>query len=120
MRLAVCGNSQRETEQLCRWLEQVADLYSVQARCTPWRDFHPVVEAPAGTWQAAFIGLGGSKGFLAARTLRQVDKRCAIVLIDDTPQYAVQGVRLHFTDFIVRPVEFRHIVRSLHLIFGRL
>ena len=68
----------------------------------------------------SFHWAGRYKGFLAARTLRQVDKRCAIVLIDDTPQYAVQGVRLHFTDFIVRPVEFRHIVRSMHLILGRM
>ena len=38
-----------------------------------------------------------------------------IILVDDTQEYAVRGMRLHCTDFILRPVEFRHIVRSMNL-----
>jgi hypothetical protein len=39
-------------------------------------------------------------------------------LIDDTPEYAIRGVRIHCTDFILRPVEFRHVVRSMRLATG--
>ena len=31
--------------------------------------------------------------------------------MDDTTQYAIQGLHLHFADFILRPVEFRHVAQ---------
>ena len=40
-------------------------------------------------------------------------------LIDDTAQYAIQGMHIHLTDFILRPVEFRHVVRSMKLALER-
>ena len=49
------------------------------------------------------------------RQLRERDSNCKIILVDDTQEFAVQGMRLHCTDFILRPVEFRHIVRSMNL-----
>ena len=66
----------------------------------------------------AFVGFGGNTGFLQARVLRERDHGCRIILLDDTQQFAVQGVRIHCTDFILRPVEFRHIVRSMGLATG--
>lgn len=36
-------------------------------------------------------------------------------MIDDTQEFAVRCVRLHCTDFILRPVGFRQIVRSTQL-----
>ena len=50
--------------------------------------------------------------------LRERDHNCRIVLVDDTQQFAVQGVRIHCTDLIIRPVEFRHVVRSMRLVTG--
>ena len=53
--------------------------------------------------------------------LRERDPDCKIILVDDTQEFAVRGMRLHCTDFILRPVEFRHIVRSMNLALrGRL
>ena len=69
-------------------------------------------------FDAAFVGFGGTTGFLQARMLRERDHNCRIVLVDDTQQFAVQGVRIHCTDLIIRPVEFRHVVRSMRLVTG--
>lgn len=50
----------------------------------------------------------------------------ASVICIDTPEQlsrqpagAIQGMHLHLSDFILRPVEFRHITRSMRLILGR-
>ena len=72
-----------------------------------------------GAIQIAYIGFGSSAGFLAARALRERDRACRIILIDDTTQYAIQGLHLHFADFILRPVEFRHVTRSMRLALER-
>jgi len=72
-----------------------------------------------GRFEAAFLGFGGSTGFLAARALRDRDRSCRVVLIDDTPEYAVQSLRIHCTDFILRPVSFSKVVQSMRLITGR-
>ena len=54
-------------------------------------------------------------GELNARQLRERDPACKIILVDDTQEFAIRSMRLHCTDFILRPVEFRHIVRSMNL-----
>lgn len=76
------------------------------------------VQAP-GAIQIAYIGFGSSTGFLAARALQERDRACRIILMDDTTQYAIQGLHLHFADFILRPVEFRHVARSMRLALER-
>ncbi len=57
----------------------------------------------------------GPEGFLSARRLREIDPQVKLVFLTDTPQYAVMGVRIHLTDYIVKPVEFKHVVRALQL-----
>ena len=65
-----------------------------------------------------FLGFGGPVGLRVAQQLRSRDHRCRIILVDDTMEYARHGMRLHCTNFVLRPVEFRHIVQSMHLVFG--
>ncbi|HIY22473.1 MAG TPA: hypothetical protein H9841_11315 [Candidatus Flavonifractor merdigallinarum] len=117
MRIAVCENTPAAVEQLQGWIEQYCLLYHIPA------DFQRFLSPEAfaawkGRFELVFLGFGGSAGFLQARLLRERDHRCKIVLVDDTQQFAVQGVRIHCTDFILRPVEFRHIVRSMRLATG--
>ena len=114
MNIAVCENSAAAAEQLRGWSEQYCRLYHVPAilRCfsssaafSAWRE----------RLHIAYLCFGGSAGFYQARQLRERDPECKIILVDDTQAYAVQGMRLHCTDFILRPVEFRHVVRSMDL-----
>lgn len=119
MRIAVCSNSVGELEQLSLWLERFCVLYSILPELQTFSAVKAFTAAsPPGAFQVAFIGFGGSRGFLAARALRERDKHCRIILMDDTPEYSVRGIRLHFTDFILRPLEFPRIVRSMKLAMG--
>ena len=61
------------------------------------------------------FALGAAGGFLAARRLRELDQKVPLIFLTDTSQYAVMGVRLHLTDYVVKPAEFKHLVRALKL-----
>lgn len=117
MRIAVCDNTLAAVEQLRGWIEQYCLLYQIPVEIQPFLT-PEAFAAWEGRFELVFLGFGGQSGFLQARLLRERDYRCKIVLMDDTQQFAVQGVRIHCTDFILRPVEFRHIVRSMRLATG--
>ena len=115
MRIAVCGNSTADVDCLRGWIDQYCLLYGIRATLQCYlrpEEFSSVTDR----FDAAFVGFGGQAGFLQARLLRERDASCRIVLLDDTQAFAIQGMRLHCTDFIIRPVEFKHIVRSMGLI----
>ena len=53
--------------------------------------------------------------FAFGRRLRELDQKVPLIFLTDTSQYAVMGVRLHLTDYVVKPAEFKHLVRALKL-----
>lgn len=117
MKVAVCGISRAETDQLCSWIEQycknrgmAAELHPAASLDTFWEDYSP------GAYPCAVLGLEDVSGFLAARRLRERDRSCRILLISDTDRYALQCVRLHVTDFILRPVTRLRMERGLDLL----
>lgn len=118
VRVAVCDNSVSSAEQIQNWIGRYCELYgySVSLRTFLSPDSFSTSKE---TFETVFCGFGGGTGFLAARALRERDRNCKIILIDDTPEYAIRSVRLHCTDFILRPVDFRKIVRSMRLAGGR-
>ena len=120
MQIAVCGVSSAETERLCGWIEAYCGERRLGAQVCPvpsldafWESFSP------GTWPCVVLGQEDTAGFLAARRLREQDKRCRILLICDTDRYALQSIRLHVTDFILRPVSLPRLTRGLDLLFRR-
>ena len=114
VRVALCDNSVSSAEQIQNWIGRYCELYgySVSFRMFLSPDSF---SASKETFEAVFCGFGGGTGFLAARALRERDRNCKIILIDDSPEYAIRSVRIHCTDFILRPVDFRKIVRSMQL-----
>ena len=117
MRIAVCENRQEAAEQLRGWIAQYCALYHIQAviQCFLTPEEFAGREAP---FDIVFMGFGGSTGFFQARLLREQDGKCRIIFVDDTQEYTVRCVRIHCTDFILRPVEFPKVVRSMHLGLG--
>lgn len=113
MNIAVCERSPAAAEQMRLWIEQYCQLYHIPAAL---ECFLPPAElsSRAPDFDIAYLCSGGSTGFYQARQLREQQPDCKIILVDDTQQFAIQGMRLHCTDFILRPVEFRHIVRSMN------
>ena len=114
MNIAVCETSAAAAEEMRNWIEQYCRLYHVPAvlEC-----FHSAAafSARGGRFDIVYLCTGGNTGFFQARQLRERDPDCRIILVDDTQAFAVRGMRLHCTDFILRPVECRHIVRSMNL-----
>lgn len=114
MRIAVCIRSAQERELLSRWIGQYCQVYGRD--CSLFHAADPEELFREGRrFDVAFLGLGGPEGVLLVRRLREADKRCAIVMIDDTPENAVKGVRLHVSDYIVRPVDFKKVARAMKL-----
>ena len=118
MRIAVCDNHAAAAEQISGWVRQFGSLYGLdlhEVRCfTDPEQFADAEER----FDVAFLGFGGSVGFKTAQRIRSRDHRCRIIMVDDTMEYARHGVRLHCTNFVLRPVEFHHIVQSMQLILG--
>lgn len=117
MRIAIYSRSIREGEELGRWIDQfcrtdgvACDVFHLARPEELFRsdmDFH-----------IAFIAHTGREGFLLARQLRDENRACRIVLVDDTDQFALAGIRLRLSDFIVRPVDLRKITRAMRLAMG--
>ena len=76
-----------------------------------WQAYAP------GAYAFAVFSLEDVPGFLAARRLREQDRSCRILLIADADRYALQCVRLHVTDFILRPVNRLRLERGLDQLF---
>ena len=114
MNIAVCEPSAAAAERMRVWIEQYCRLYCVPAVLECFLS-DAAFSARGGRFDIVYLCCGGSAGFYQARQLRERDPDCRIILVDDTQEFAVRGMRLHCTDFILRPVEFRHIVRSMNL-----
>ncbi len=114
MHIAVCDSVRQDAEHMERWIREYCALYQLPVSL---RVFHDPEEFNAcqDRFDLSYICFGGSTGFLRARLLRERDKNCRIVLVDDTREFAVASMRIHCTDFILRPVTFSHIVRSMGL-----
>ena len=98
MKLAVCTAQAEEQARLCEWIEQYCRLRSLPAAVVCISTPQELSRQAPGAIQIAYIGFGSSAGFLAARALQERDRACRIILMDDTTQYAIQGLHLHFAD----------------------
>ena len=106
MQIAVCCPNGEETRRVCRIIaEQAAVLYrnaeavAFGSEEQLWHVFEP------GRFRGAVIGYGDAKGFLCARRIREEDRDCRVILLDDTDAYAIRCLRIHLTDYLVRPLE---------------
>lgn len=99
-------------------LERYCQLYSLSLREV--RCIHSPEELTRCSeyFEIIYICFGGAAGFTSAQQLRSKSRSSRIILVDDTKEYAIRGVRLHCTDFILRPVSFPHIVQSMRLATG--
>ncbi len=115
MRIAVCDGSRDRGSSLEAWIGQYCQLYGFTHSCERFGGLAELEASDAG-FDAAFIAMGGEPGFMAARRLRERNAACRIVLVDDTEEFAVRSVRIHCTDFLLRPLTFGKVARSMSLI----
>ena len=106
VRIAVCCPNAQEVGWICRIIGEQAVLAHKSAAADPfsseeafWRVFEP------GRFFGAVIGWGDIRGFLCARIVCEEDRACRVIALDDTDRYAIRGLRIHLTDYLVRPLE---------------
>lgn len=116
MRIAVCDSHAATAEQICAWVRQYGSLYNLHMHEVRSFTDPETFRGYDKRFDVAFMGFGGSVGLMSAQQLRSRDKQCRVILVDDTKEHALHGMRLHCINFVLRPVEFRHIVQSMHLI----
>lgn len=118
MRVAVCCPESKEALWICHRIEERAAETCQHAETVPflseealWRAFSP------GQFRGAVVGYGDVKGFLCARRMREEDSACRVILLDDTDRYAIRGLRIHLSDYLVRPLEEHRFRAALNHLF---
>lgn len=106
MQIAVCCSDENELERvsaliddLCARTKRKATAVTFRSEDVFWAAFWP------GRFHGIIIGYGDVKGFLCARRVREEDSSCRVILLDDTDRYAIRSLRIHLSDYLVRPME---------------
>lgn len=114
MRVAMLIPSAEEARALRRWIadysrrkEIPVELCAASQAEAFWREFRP------NFFRGVLIGSGDVSGFLVARRVRELDRDCRLVVIDDTDRYAIPCHRLHVADFLLRPLSENQVFRGM-------
>ena len=116
VKIGVYEENPQQREQLCRWIGQVCALYGMEAELAAYSRESTLKEAVSVCrFDVLFLSTDGPEGFLLTRRIRETVPGLRLIFLTDTGRYAVMGVRLHLTDYVVKPVECKHVVRALKL-----
>ena len=116
MRVAICEQNRVQRDQLCSWVWQICSLYGFEPELTAYETTQELLDAlRLRRFDIVLLSADGPKGFLEVRQLRERDRQVRIVFLTDTNRYTVMGIRLHLSDYIVKPLDFQQISRSLKL-----
>lgn len=114
--IGICDENKNNGMELQHRVQQICQLYEQQESVVLYENVNQLMEAMRmRKFRAILLSQDGPGGFLAARRLREMDQKVPLIFLTDTSQYAVMGVRLHLTDYVVKPAEFKHLVRALKL-----
>ena len=116
MVIATLSDDYAVTTMLNGWLKQYCGLYQINPEVMNFLTKDDLLEfSKMHRLDVVFIYLRGPEGFLQARRIREELPESRLVFIGDTTEYAVQCMRLHFTDYMVTPLEFKSFVRAMKL-----
>ena len=114
--IGICDENKNTGQELQHWVQQICQLYDNPPQIVRSERVGDLVEAMrVRHFHAILLSKDGPEGFLTVRRLREMDARVRLIFLTDTSQYAVMGVRLHLTDYVVKPVEFKNVVRAMKL-----
>ena len=116
MRVAICERERAQRDQLCSWVWQICSLYGFEPELAVYEQPQQLLEAlRLRRFDIILLSADGPEGFLAVRQLRERDRKARIAFFTDTSRYAVMSLRLHLSDYGVKPLNFQQISRSLKL-----
>ena len=116
MIIAMLTDNPHVAAQLNTWFEQYCDLYRIHPAVMEFQTTEELLDAgKAYHLDVIFVYLRGPEGFLHARRIHEEHPDSRMVFIGDTKEYAVACMRLHFSDYMVMPLEFPNFVRAMKL-----
>ena len=117
MTIATLTDNLSVASSLNDWYKQYCSLYQINPSIMEFLTKDELLEAgKTHRLDVIFIYLRGPEGFLHARRIREELPTSRAVFIGDTKEYAVKCMRLHFTDYMVLPLEFKNFVRTMKLV----
>lgn len=106
MRFAVCSSDENEIGRIRSLLADCSARLREEVTVEEFRSEEDFWEAfRPGGFGCVVVGYGDVRGFLLARRVREEDGSCRVIMLDDTDRYAIRGLRIHLSDYLVRPVE---------------
>lgn len=116
MTIATLTDNPDVSATLNSWFRQYCALYQIQPEIIDFPTKDQLLEAgKTHRLDTIFLYLRGPEGFLHARRIREEHPNCNMIFVADTTEYAVQCMRLHFTDYMLLPLEFKSFVRAMKL-----
>ena len=116
MTIATLTDNLSVSSMLNGWFKQYCELYQIHPEIMDFLTKEELLEvSKTHRLDTIFVYLRGPEGFLHARRIREENPNSHMVFIADTPEYAVQCMRLHFTDYMLLPLEFKSFVRAMKL-----
>ena len=116
MTIATLTDNPSVALQLNGWLRRYCELYQVTPSLMEFTSKDELLQVSGiHRVDVVFIYLRGPEGFLQARAVHEAIPDCRMVFIGDTMEYAVRCIRLHFTDYLLMPLEFKSFVRAMKL-----
>ena len=116
MTIALLTDNPSVAAQLNAWLKQYCSLYKIEPTIREFLTTEELLkDGKTYHLDVIFIYLRGPEGFLHARRIREELPTSHAIFIGDTMEYAVKCMRLHYTDYMVLPLEFKNFVRTMKL-----
>ena len=116
MTIATLTDNLSVASSLNDWYKQYCSLYQINPSIMEFLTKDELLEAgKTHRLDVIFIYLRGPEGFLHARRIHEEMPESRMVFVADTTEYAVQCIRLHFTDYMLLPLEFKSFVRAMKL-----
>jgi len=115
MLIATITDNPSVANQLNNWFKQYCDLYDLTPELVDYFSMEEYEKREEKKLDVIFVCLRGEDGFNKARKIREDNKESKMVFISDTKEYQVQCIRLHFSDYIIEPLEFKNFVRAMKL-----
>lgn len=105
MFFAVCDDKKEERKTIAAHISDYCSAEKLNCDILEYERREDLLESMLKQkYDIVFVCLNGFEGMEAAVKVRELDKRCDLVWISDSPDFALQSYRIDAAHFMVKPV----------------
>lgn len=115
IRVAIVEDDNKATEILASLINEYRETKGVEIDVRTYKTAISFLSSYAADIDVVYmdISMPSMNGMDASRELRKMDSRVIIIFVTDMVQYAIQGYEVNALDFIVKPIKYFNVERSL-------